>query len=418
MDSNPKAIKISEKFPDLPRLKVFDEVLKTYEDSNSFSPQYKVVDRNTYIGVEVEVENVHSWLQNLSPYWAMIEDGSLRNEGREFITLPIRAWRIEHALEKLFQALNKDIDFSERTSIHVHMNIRTLTVEQLEALIVTYMVFEKVLFTYIGNNRYNNIFCVPLCETDMGASLTQLITNGSPYLDWEKYTALNLSPISSKGTIEFRHHYGTKDIEDLITWINLILSLKTFALRNDVEYIWHRINSLNTTSEYRMFGEEVFGSLINTIFSPTYNEEVASCITYVKDKCLPNPFMEELRQSLKPEGSPTQRLLDEWTAVPTRSFSDFFNDPQEEPRAARVPPRRTISLTEDALVEATQSIPIPQWTFLQETPRSPEEQEFQQRVDRTLARIRENQVLTTNMAGLHNPTTSNLMNQLLRNGGI
>lgn len=296
MDNSPKAVKISEKFPDLPRLKVFDDVLKSYENDHPFSPAFSVIDRNTYLGIEVEIENVDRWDSNLSPYWTIIEDGSLRNNGREFITPPIRAWRVEHALTKLFASLNPDIDFSERTSIHVHMNVRTLTVEQLEALIVTYMLFEKAIFSFIGDNRYDNIFCVPLCETDMGASLEQLITNGSPYLEWEKYTALNLLPISSKGTLEFRHLAGTRDLTKIMTWINIILSLKTFSLRNDVEYIWHRINSLNTTSEYRMFGEEVFGNMIHHIFSPTFNQDVASCITYVKDKCLPNDFLKELQQ--------------------------------------------------------------------------------------------------------------------------
>ena len=49
----------------------------------------------------------------------MIEDGSLRNNGREFITPPIRAWRVEHALVQLFtNELNSDIEFSERTAMH------------------------------------------------------------------------------------------------------------------------------------------------------------------------------------------------------------------------------------------------------------------------------------------------------------
>lgn len=78
------------------------------------------------------------------------------------------------------------------------MNIRTLTVEQLEALIITYLVFEKALFTFVGNNRYSNIFCVPIVETDIGENLLPLITDKHPQVAWQKYTALNLLPIMQK----------------------------------------------------------------------------------------------------------------------------------------------------------------------------------------------------------------------------
>lgn len=282
------------KIVSLPRLKVFDAELTAYEEQNPFESQYPVVDKNTYLGIEVEVENVLRY-NHTSPYWRMIEDGSLRNQGREFLTPPIRAWRVERALSTLFnQEINKDVDFSERTSIHIHMNIRTLTVKQLEALVVTYLVFEKVLFNYVGNGRYNNIFCVPIVETEIGANLLGLIKNKNPSVDWQKYTALNLLPIMEKGTIEFRHLNGTGNIKHIITWINLILSLKKFALQKTPDYIWSRIATLNTTSEYRLFGEEVFGEYIQLLWNQDYNEAVSDCITYVKQFCITNPFADEL----------------------------------------------------------------------------------------------------------------------------
>lgn len=289
------------KMVSLPRLKVYDQELQEWEEKNSYQNTLPIVDKNTYIGIEVEVENITTFQQS-SPYWRMIEDGSLRNNGREFITPPIRAWRIEHALMQLFNVdLNQDIDFSERTSIHIHMNIRTLTVPQLESLIITYILFEKVLFNFIGNNRYNNIFCVPIVETDIGENLLNMITNKSPEVAWQKYTALNLLPIMNKGTIEFRHMSGTKDIERLITWINLLLSLKKFALQKSPEYIWKRINTLNTTSEYRLFAEEVFGEFLPILWNDNFNKAVATCITYVKQFCIRNTFGIQLRQEFRNE---------------------------------------------------------------------------------------------------------------------
>jgi hypothetical protein len=323
------------KMVSLPRLKVFDAELSAYEEANPYMNAFPVVDKNTYLGIEVEVENVQTY-RRASPYWTVKEDGSLRNHGREFVTPPIRAWRVEHALYKLFNnELNSDIDFSERTSIHVHMNIRTLTIKQLEALVLTYIVFEKVLFNYVGEDRYNNIFCVPIVETDIGYSFRDLISQSNPNTAWQKYTALNLLPIMQLGTIEFRHLGGTSDIETLMTWINMLLSLKKFALQKDPEYIWNRIQTLNTTSEYRIFGEEVFGNLIQDLWNLDYNENMSECITYIKQFCLKNEFLAELYQKSQNEFN-----LHTWTirdeAMMIREDEEFHFEPTVQATLARL----------------------------------------------------------------------------------
>lgn len=293
MDNRTEKLTIA-KIVNLPRLRVYDTELATFEASNPFTPEHSIVDRNTYVGIEVEVENVQTFNQ-VSPYWTITEDGSLRNSGREFVSIPIKAYRAEQALNVLFKnTINKDVEFTERTSIHVHMNIRTLTIAQLEALVLTYMVFEKSLFSFAGEDRYNNIFCVPLVETDIGKHLNALIQRKHPHVKWQKYTSLNLLPIMEKGTVEFRHLGGTGDIARIITWINLILSLKKFALQKPPSYIWSRIESLNTTSEYKMFGDEVFGELIHLLWNDSFNTNVSECVSYIKLHCIENPFKQEL----------------------------------------------------------------------------------------------------------------------------
>lgn len=279
----------------LPKLRVYDADLLSYESINPFEPQYKLVDKNTYLGIEVEIENVLRY-DHTSPYWSQIEDGSLRNNGSEFVSLPIKAWRVEQALSILFADLNPSIEFTERTSVHIHMNIRTLTLKQLESLIITYIVFEKVLFDFVGENRYNNIFCVPIVETTFGSHLKTLINKKVLSFPWQKYTAMNAVPIWEKGTLEFRHLSGTRNIERIITWINLLLSLKVFALQKSPEYIWDRILSLNTNSEYRIFGEEVFKTHLLTLWNNNFNKNISECISYIKESCLENEFAQELQE--------------------------------------------------------------------------------------------------------------------------
>lgn len=298
----------------LPKLRVYDADLLAFEANYPFKAEHKLVDKNTYLGIEVEVEGVREF-RNSSPYWTMTDDGSLRNNGKEFVSLPIKAWRVEHALNVLFSDLNKTIDFSDRTSVHIHMNIRTLTLAQLETLIITYIVFERALFNFVGEDRYNNIFCIPIIETQFGTYLKNLITNKELSFKWQKYTAMNALPIWDKGTLEFRHLAGTGDISRILTWINLLLSLKIFALQKSPEYIWERILSLNTNSQYRIFGEEVFKELFPLLWNDSFNENVAECVSYVKSFCIENEFQKELARSLIKLGN--------WRSI----TDDIMNEP-------------------------------------------------------------------------------------------
>lgn len=294
MESPSKSETIANLVEGLPRLRVYDEEIGAFEDK-MFVSTIPVADKNTYLGIEVETENVQIWHQSGFPYWKITEDGSLRNSGREFITVPIKAFRAENALTTLFKyQINSDIEFTERTSIHVHMNVRTLTLDQLRAMILLYILFEKALFRYVHKDRYNNIFCVPLTETNFGEKLINLFHSNTISLSWMKYTALNLLPIWEKGTIEFRHLHGTKDIPEIMGWINLILCLKKMALRTDPKIIWETIESLNTSSQYHAYASEVFGTYITNLDENYLEKDIASCCTYIKAKCFKNSWVSDL----------------------------------------------------------------------------------------------------------------------------
>jgi len=292
-------VTIASLVKDLPRLKSREPNIIAYEETNPFTPIYPIVDKNTYLGIEVEVENVKTF-KGPSLYWDMINDHSLRDNGREFITPPLRAHRVERALNLLFNTLiNPDVSFSQRTSIHVHMNIRTLTLQQLQNLILVYLIFENSLFNFISNERDNNIFCVPIYDTNFAKKFKSILTGNIHYLSWEKYTALNLLPIFSKGTIEFRHCHGTKDIKKIMTWINLILSLKKYALQNTQEVIWNKILTLNSNSQYKEFTEEVFKELGNVLYSTNDYKKISNSISMLKTYCLDNDFFMEIKLNIK-----------------------------------------------------------------------------------------------------------------------
>ena len=108
--------------------------------------------KNYIFGLEIEVENIRYNLPDATykSYWNITGDNSLRNNGVEFITLPLKAFQIDKALQQLrFRTNQFRADFSERTSTHVHMNIRDLTIDQIYNLTLLYITVEKLLCRWL-----------------------------------------------------------------------------------------------------------------------------------------------------------------------------------------------------------------------------------------------------------------------------
>lgn len=234
-----------------------------------------VVNPDLVVGVELEIENfpleIDGPLYNLS----IAEDGSLRNRGRELITYPIATKHLEHLLKQVVKGCRLGArNYSDRCSTHVHANVQNLTLQQLKAIALIYQVSERLLFQFVGNERENNIFCVPWYQADVTRHMMSAIDGNalSVSRNWYKYTALNFQPVGQKGTIEFRHLHGTCDVPLILTWVNLIGSIFKYATSNTYERVADEILALNTVSNYDGFAHQVFGGLTDVLFTHNYRE--------------------------------------------------------------------------------------------------------------------------------------------------
>jgi hypothetical protein len=189
-------------------------------------------------GIELEIECSSGF--GHSKYFSRVTDGSLRNEGNEFISLPLRVDTLLEQLQEFFQ-INRDMFvpecYSDRTSTHVHMNVQHFTKENVKTLLLYYALVEPLLFDFVGNYRQENIYCVPLNETLLLQDMSKTVSNlfGGSGRGWQKYTALNLLPITKYGTVEFRHMHGTNDFDKLWTWINSLSNLISVSYNTPLE---------------------------------------------------------------------------------------------------------------------------------------------------------------------------------------
>lgn len=182
-------------------------------------------------GIECEIESLDlGAFGRLPATIQMHDDGSLRNGGKEFITVPLSLKATMDNFRKLHEIAryNKpEQAFSSRTSIHVHMNCQPLEEKVVKKIVLFYALFEEAFFAQVEASRRNNIHCVALTDTALperyAAPLSSLATG------WSKYSALNLLPLTTQGTVEFRHMQGHNDPKVLENWLTLLDKLFTLA---------------------------------------------------------------------------------------------------------------------------------------------------------------------------------------------
>lgn len=242
------------------------------------------VNDDLLVGLELEIENIPKGLGFYTDechdiargYWSVEEDGSLRPRGAawEFISAPAPISHTIPELHKFFEHFQfTDKNYTDRCSVHVHANVLDWTTEQVANLAMVYPVFEEVLFHFV--NHYNcpnkegywrdtNIYCIPWNQCRMNNEMVYSIMNtiNEKVREWQKYTALNVVPVRTQGTVEWRHMHGTADMDKLTKWLAIIGAIMKFCKEVDMKDMMQTLRVLNDTSTYAEFFNAVLqGSL-------------------------------------------------------------------------------------------------------------------------------------------------------------
>jgi hypothetical protein len=228
------------------------------------------------IGIEVEIENFLKEMPENSIYWVATPDGSLKKHGIELVSCPIGGHNIDYALHELREIIkNVDVEWSHRTSVHVHAGVGDLTMDQLDALVCCYAALEKLFFMFVEDHRRGNPYCYYL--TDLSP---EFINFGDANL---KYCAFNAgNSLSTFNTVEFRHMQGTADFRLLRRWITLIVKLLKFIRDNDGKKVIERVQALNSTSEYQIFVKDIYKTSFKFFFGVDFQTQMEEGVLWAK----------------------------------------------------------------------------------------------------------------------------------------
>ena len=221
-------------------------------------------------GVEIELEGIPYMPNGTRALrrFQTVEDGSLRGASVELVSNP------PMNKEALLQVLDGADNFvsqcraSLRTSVHIHVDARRFTPQQVASVVMMYALFERVFFEVSGD-RSGNPFCMPLTSMDFLQRIQGAMSmwrRGSwaplPPLDSLKYSAFNLGHLYGQGSIEFRHHAGVESVAPIKTWLNSIDAFVEWAASKDCERIVN-VNPRLYAAWSRKVGE-MFGTTVTS----------------------------------------------------------------------------------------------------------------------------------------------------------
>ena len=228
-------------------------------------------------GMECEIESVRS--KHEFEGFMVTTDNSLRNEGVEFISIPLQAPELLRCFKKLHAQIeyyDKYTAFSPRTSTHVHINCRSLSVEQTKQVVMFYALFEEFFFAFVDPSRRSNIHCVPLTETFLPQVYKHPINAMVDH--WHKYTALNIIPLTKYGTIEFRHLQGTDDEQLVQQWLSCLENLWSLAQKDVIS-----AHALTDESRLKQWWSYIFRDCPQILaLEPTFHNVIRNNLMDVK----------------------------------------------------------------------------------------------------------------------------------------
>jgi len=217
------------------------------------------------VGYEVRVENYHAE-QNRARrgdtvaygQWKCEYDGSVTSRGRggEVVSPVLHGREGLDQLKAVMQAMrNVGARVSVRTGMHVHVDARDLTGEQIARLISAYADRQTAFDQFVSPSRQSitrNHYCMALGEGEKARIVEQFkATKSAPY-GADRYRTVNCTSYAAIGTIEFRQHHGTLNGSKAVAWIETLLALTNSVLATEDE-------SLPTTATEMVDALTAFG---------------------------------------------------------------------------------------------------------------------------------------------------------------
>jgi len=216
------------------------------------------------MGIELEAESVY--IGTSAPLvlagWTIDRDGSLRNDGREFVlSQPLAGSSLTRAIHTLFEMQSPDrgqmlrYQVNPRAGTHVHINWIENTVGSAAALIALMYIIEPLVYSWADEDRAWCSYCNPLSDIPAKVlnKLLRMESEDDDDDEWllreiddesvGRYHGLNIVALAKYGTFEFRYFPSTASRADMVKWVKFVQLAKRCAVtfQDDVPALVERL---------------------------------------------------------------------------------------------------------------------------------------------------------------------------------
>ncbi|PEN61588.1 amidoligase family protein [Bacillus wiedmannii] len=193
--------------------------------------RHEVIDALRDAGINVEGARYGSAV--LENTWKVQPDGSIN--GWEIVSPPLTD--VED-LKTVVHVLRKELKVrcNKKTGLHVHHDINDFTLNQIKNLYRLYNKYESnAIKSIINPSRITSAYCNPIAPL-MNKLENTYTAEDFRSLTHSRYYNLNHKAYIKYGTIEFRHHQGTTNINEILAWIEFTHKLvETAAAKTEIK---------------------------------------------------------------------------------------------------------------------------------------------------------------------------------------
>ncbi len=197
------------------------------------------------VGIEVEVEGnkfpktAYHGGPAVSPekipeVWRYVKDGSLRGaDNAEYVLAqPLPFDDVPKAVKDLFQMFSdfgSVLDDSNRTSVHVHLNVQEFHIDRLTVFMSMYYILEEILTEFCGDHRVGNLFCLRAKDAPALISHVKAFVRSNGKAGFREnvhhYAAMNTHALNKYGSLEFRALRGVTNPQPILEWVAVLRRL-------------------------------------------------------------------------------------------------------------------------------------------------------------------------------------------------
>jgi len=190
-------------------------------------------------------------------HWKIVRDGSIRhyngNYG-ELVSPPLYGKRGLNRLRKVVEAIAAaGATVNESCGLHIHVDARDLSPDQIIAVSRRYGMFEHRLDKFMAPERRNtnwakrvdkNYHADIIRHIKFSSEIGKSFKSAVSVID--RYRKVNIASFNRHGTIEFRQHEGTVDPDRILNWVqfctHFVEEVYNNVPRNDTVELVSKLN--------------------------------------------------------------------------------------------------------------------------------------------------------------------------------